>query len=163
MKVLPFNRFIEIDPGTPFIPIDSMRYGLCVFDKAINAGQDFFFRAFDDLDGEIESFLGSSVVQTAGGCFVGTIPDSFDTVGERDGEFDDGRTFVILDNLNSRLSYMENVAELLQLHKLSESDKKKCVDALSEFLATGVKSKDERQGIDLLGGDDQEPLTEFDY
>ena len=163
MKVLPFNRFIGIAPGTPYIPLDSMHHGLCVFDKAINDGQDFFFRNFDGLAEEIEDYLGSSVAQTAGGCFVGTIPDSFDTVGERDGEFDDGRTFVVLDTLNSRLSYMENVAELLQLHKLSESDKKKCVDALSEFLATGVKSKDERQGIDLMAGDDQEPITEFVY
>jgi hypothetical protein len=163
MKVLPFNRFIDIAPGTPYIPLDSMHHGLCVFEKAITDRQDFFFRNFDGLDGEIESFLGSSISQTAGGCFVGVIPDSFDTVGERDGEFDDGRSFVVLESLNSRLSYMENVAELLQLHKLSVADKKKCVDALSEFLATGVKSKDERQGIDLLGGDDQEPLTEFDY
>lgn len=162
MKVLPFNRFIDIDPGTPYIPLDSLHHGLCVFDKAINDKQDFFFRAFDDLDGEIESYLGSSVVQTAGGCFVGTIPDSFDTVGNRDGEFDDGRTFVVLDTLNSRLSYLENVADILQLHKLGEADKKKCFDALSEFLATGVKSKDERQGIDLLAGDEN-PIADFDY
>ena len=163
MKVLPYNRFITIAPGTPYIALDAMHYGLCTFDKAINDGQDFFFRNFDGLHDEVESHLGSSVAQTAGGCFIGSIPDSFDTIGERDGEFDDGRTFVVLESLDSRLSYMENVAELLQLHTLTEADKNKCIVALTEFLATGVKSKDERQGIDLMAGDDQEPLTEFTY
>lgn len=139
MRFVPYHEFIQLPERTPFIPVGAGDVGLMLRGQVINGGADFYCQVMAEPDFVAATFETPSL---AGGMFAGAVPDNaLETTTARDGAFDDERSFLVLDTLDSRVCYLNNISELLNLHELSLEDKKKVIEAFSaDLLSTHVET-----------------------
>lgn len=131
MKYMLYSDFIKVPKGTPFIELED-ETTLKRFDRAINEENDFFYDALISVNEIAEE---QDVPVSAGGAPSGEIPDDlFETVGVRDGVFDNGRSFLVMDTLDARLGYLGGVVDMLGLANYSEADRERAMKAVFDML-----------------------------
>ena len=135
MKFMLYPDFIQVPKGTPFIELDGSDI-LKRFDKAINDNNDFFYETLDSPTDIAEE---QDVPVSAAGAPTGEVSDDlFDTIGCRDGVFDDERSFLVLDTLDARLGYLGGIVDMLGLADYSEADKERAMKAVIGMIYSPV-------------------------